>query len=377
MSDKKEKTYTPQEVAIAVLKKAEELMKKHELAKANTAHEIENGGEPESSNSECPEYLADADLEGIGEGGTAGESKGKGKKKIGEDGKEIPEHEEGLSDEDKELHDSTESESDEEEVGEEKKAKATENDEADKDIIEDKEEGSEEGKEEIDEGEGSDEDEDEDEDESEDKEKKDKKPPFAKSEKIEKSLFNDSNDCVATVQASRTKKDVRDDIEWKIKRLEELDKCSYVIGKEFPKNKELFEKIYSDCKAEINKLIKEHSKVKKSEASELQDLLVKMEDIHKNMDGISKTCKACGQGIVDLKKPSKLRGFLATKKAKKSAKMEKFLGIGSKPAVKPAVKPPIKPTVRPTAPAPRGTAAVGTNKPGSLAEKINFGGKNK
>lgn len=58
-----DKKYTPQEVAIAVLKKCQEVYEKHNLAKANTAHEVEPGGEPSYEGSEAPEYLANADIE--------------------------------------------------------------------------------------------------------------------------------------------------------------------------------------------------------------------------------------------------------------------------------------------------------------------------
>ena len=67
MSKKEEKTYTPQEAAAAVLGKVHELLKKSELIKANTAHEVEAGEEPRNDDAEAPEYLANADIEGSGE----------------------------------------------------------------------------------------------------------------------------------------------------------------------------------------------------------------------------------------------------------------------------------------------------------------------
>lgn len=64
--NKKEKTYSPEEVANAILAKAHDLLKNSTLSKANTSHEIEPGGEPKSDGSEAPEYLANADIEGSG-----------------------------------------------------------------------------------------------------------------------------------------------------------------------------------------------------------------------------------------------------------------------------------------------------------------------
>jgi len=63
MSKKDDKSYTAHDAALAVLKKAQEMLKKSTLAKANTAHEVEAGGEPKSEGSEAPEYLANADIE--------------------------------------------------------------------------------------------------------------------------------------------------------------------------------------------------------------------------------------------------------------------------------------------------------------------------
>lgn len=64
---KEEKFYTPAEVAMAVLKKAQELMKKSALFKAtNSAHEIEVGEEPNNEDAECPPSLEEADIENSG-----------------------------------------------------------------------------------------------------------------------------------------------------------------------------------------------------------------------------------------------------------------------------------------------------------------------
>jgi len=61
-----EKFYTAQEVAVAVLKKTHEMLKAAQLAKANTSHEIEPGGEPSNDDAEAPAYLAEADIENSG-----------------------------------------------------------------------------------------------------------------------------------------------------------------------------------------------------------------------------------------------------------------------------------------------------------------------
>lgn len=63
MSKEEEKYYTPEEAAVKVLEKAQELMRKSELFKNNTSHDVEVGEEPSNDDAECPEYLADADLE--------------------------------------------------------------------------------------------------------------------------------------------------------------------------------------------------------------------------------------------------------------------------------------------------------------------------
>jgi hypothetical protein len=112
MSDiKEEKFYTAQEVAVKVLEKAHEMMKKSEIFKSNTAHEVEAGEEPKNDDSECPEYLADADIENDG---AHGEKEGKKKKGAeGDKHSEEPEHEEGMEPEEEKEHDAEENEADE------------------------------------------------------------------------------------------------------------------------------------------------------------------------------------------------------------------------------------------------------------------------
>lgn len=104
--DKEGKFYTPEEVAIKVLEKAREMLAKSEvLKKANTSHEVEGGEEPNNDDAECPEYLADADIEG------AGEEKANKKKKDSE-----PAHEEGMSEDEEMAHDAAENEADEDDA---------------------------------------------------------------------------------------------------------------------------------------------------------------------------------------------------------------------------------------------------------------------
>lgn len=160
------KKYTPEEVAVKILKHVQDLYKSSNLYKANTAHEIEPGQEPVSNDTECPEQLA--------EGENVKNSK-KDSKKKGD--KSIPEHEEGLSPEEKEAHDATESMSDEEEMEQEMDAEAHERDEEDADFIEEEaelpseKEGNEEVEEHLEMEEKVKEDEEEDEDEEEAKKK--------------------------------------------------------------------------------------------------------------------------------------------------------------------------------------------------------------
>jgi len=121
MDDKK--TYTPEEVAAAVLKKTYEMWGQSVLAKAvNTSHEVELGEEPNNDDAEAPEYLAEADIE---DDYKEDEKRKKGKKASSEAGEaeaeedgedkhaEEPEHEEGMSAEEEKEHDAAENEADE------------------------------------------------------------------------------------------------------------------------------------------------------------------------------------------------------------------------------------------------------------------------
>lgn len=81
---KEEKFYTAEEVAVAVLKKAQELLKASLLFKgANSSHELETGEEPNNDDAECPPSLEEADIE---DSGAHGEKKSKKSKGAGIEG---------------------------------------------------------------------------------------------------------------------------------------------------------------------------------------------------------------------------------------------------------------------------------------------------
>lgn len=160
MSKKIEKTYTPQEVFEAVRSKVMDLYKNSTLAKANTAHELEIGAEPNNDEAEAPEQLQ------VGEVTKPGQGDKKNKKKsVGVDGEEEsedsedsfgeePEHEEDMSHEEDKEHDAKENQEDEQ-------------DEDDIEADEEPEKKAEDKKKE---------------DSEDENEKKDKKMPFQKSE---------------------------------------------------------------------------------------------------------------------------------------------------------------------------------------------------
>lgn len=189
------KEYTPREVAVKILARAHEILKKSDLFKANTAHEIEAGSEPYTPDAEAPEYLANANF---GTGEEDSEKKKKGSKHPDE-----PDHEMDMGEEEEMMHDAQENEDDEMdsdmvEADEEADAGVPENTDefsdedqesfdeesvdkdADKDAdIDDKDADIEENLEDIDD----DADEDLDESADENKEKKNKFKEYAKSEK--------------------------------------------------------------------------------------------------------------------------------------------------------------------------------------------------
>jgi len=177
MADKKE--YSPEQVAKSILEKCSELYKSETIAKANTAHELETGAEPNNDDAECPEQLASD-----GTSLDSGEKKDK-KKKIGEDGAEGEESSEGSEDIDSEDVAAADEDMDGDIDGADAIAEADKDEDGDIDgadaVAEKKEESKEAPKKEAVEPKK--------EDKDEDKDKKDKKLPFEKSERPLKSFM--------------------------------------------------------------------------------------------------------------------------------------------------------------------------------------------
>lgn len=303
MSDKK--TYTAEEVGRAILKKAEEMLKNSPLVKANTAHEIEEGDEPNNEEAQCPEYLAEADIE---------EEKDQKKKKLPVD--EIPEHEQHLDEEEKEIHDATEMEDDQEEIEEEQAAAKQK--EEDEDIIE------------------ADEEEQDDEKDVKDlvKDVVDKKPLKDKEDKeekeVEKALFKDKLVAVdKTVEYVPNKADVACAIKCAIKNLQELKDLKYTVENECPEAKQAFEDKYKQCKKEIAKLAKQYASMKKSietEVARIENDEIGITKLKKFLDSKEDLKKSC-MTEEELAEQDKIK---AKKKADKNKKMEKFLGMAPK-----------------------------------------------
>jgi len=120
-----EKKYTEKELAIAVLKKCAEMYKSSDLFKTNTAHEIEDGQEPDGAgNAECPEQLQAGEAtkpearsvkSKKKKPGEAGEEESEENEEVGEEDKEHEESEDGLSEgEEEETHEIAEDEAEEE-----------------------------------------------------------------------------------------------------------------------------------------------------------------------------------------------------------------------------------------------------------------------
>lgn len=147
MSKETNKEYTPQEAAALVLEKVKELYKNSTLAKANTSHEIESGGEANNDDAEAPEHLQAGE---VCKEGSFSDTEKKGSKKKKADGSseesedsEEPAHEEGMSEEENEEHDAIENEADEQdadqiEADEEPAAKEADEESEDEDESEDK-----------------------------------------------------------------------------------------------------------------------------------------------------------------------------------------------------------------------------------------------
>lgn len=125
---KKEKSYSPEEVARAILAKAHSMLKDSTLNKANTAHEIEAGEEPRNDDAEAPEYLANADIE---------DADGGEKKKKKEDKTEEPEteDEEPLEEEGEEYEEEYQKSEDLDKCGDMKEIKKMSPEEAAKKVM--------------------------------------------------------------------------------------------------------------------------------------------------------------------------------------------------------------------------------------------------
>lgn len=128
MKDNKDKKeYTPREVAVEILKKTHDMLSKNSIMKANTAHEIESGEEPNNDDAECPEYLANADIEGSDKDNKRDKKAKKSSENKGiesEDDENIEENEEEEiepegNEEEEESEEEKESESEEEKESEE------------------------------------------------------------------------------------------------------------------------------------------------------------------------------------------------------------------------------------------------------------------
>lgn len=290
MSENSEKTYTAKEMGEAVLKKCEELYKNSNLAKSNSAHELETGGEPSSDESEAPEQLQVGDVTRPGQSEKKSKKKGDGESEDGDTsedsadgGEDTPEHEEGMdteTKETKEAHDATESESDKEEVDADKDVAAQESDEADADKIEDKEESSTDKKEDK-------------------KDKKEDKKPFEKSEKIEKSLFSSDKMC-SPKENKQDKSDVFWDIQRCTEKIKDMKELSYTIETEAPEAKNVFEKEFTKEKAKLTSLVKKYNGLKKSEDMDETDIYL---------------LKKAERVIAD--KPTSLKSFIRRKDLKK------------------------------------------------------------
>lgn len=133
MKNDEKKEYTPEEAARILLERCHSLYKNSTLAKSNTAHEIETGGEPNNDDAEAPEQLQAGEVckPEAGEG----KKKKKGSEEGSEDGEteEIdvpseevdgdygsddmeegqPEHEKDMSEEEEFVHDAQENREDE------------------------------------------------------------------------------------------------------------------------------------------------------------------------------------------------------------------------------------------------------------------------
>lgn len=245
MSDRSEKNYTPQEAAMAILEKCKELYKNSTLAKANTSHEIEPGGEPSNDDAECPEQLQSGEVTKEGSFGSD-----KKKKKPGEGDSEddvSPEEagamediaEEEVNEHNEHLHEGQEHES----------------------------------------AEGHEDDYGEDEEPEEDEEDKDDEKKDKKDKEVKKALFEDKAIKLESKEYKPTKQDVFWDIKYCLECMKKMRELRWVVEDEAPEAKDIFEKEYKKEKAKLDKLIKKYKSLKKGESEgEEKETLTKAEE---------------------------------------------------------------------------------------------------
>jgi hypothetical protein len=252
-----DKNYTPFEVAQGILNKVQELYKNNKLAKANTSHEIELGGEPSNDEADFPESMASGEVTAPEKGD--GKNKKNKKPIVGEVAAEgeidNPEENEELESEDEEELgeenlEHEESESPEEEVAEE-------GDEAE---VESPEEKAEETP--VEEA-------------IEEKNKKKKE--------IKKSLFSvsDLSSKCCSEEPKKTKEDTFRKIQWCVDDIKRMKELRWTIEQDAPEAKDVFEKEFAKHKAKLAKLVKEYSSIKKGEqySGEEGTILIKAEKV--------------------------------------------------------------------------------------------------
>jgi len=348
MSDKNEKKYSAEEAAIAVLNKIQHMYKNSIICKNNSSHELEPGEEPNNDDAECPDYLSESETTPLGEGNKKKKKAQSSEQFEDEEYQENqPEHEKDMNEEEDAVHD--EQEQDDDEQDSDKVEADEEKDEYDQDADEIVENAA-----------------------SDKKGEKKKENPFAKSENdIEKTNKFDSKlspkgkkDRRATGSkfskplkgergvhnpspnspgesnmgylARQGTKLQREHGSLKNKIMDKLkpkwDRSLHDTGKD---------KINGEygAKASSKRTRAEQKQIKPDLPKSEKGMGKSEEGMGKSDEDIAKFCKYCGsakeheahqQGEkMDLKKPSKLGGFL-DRKQEKNKKMEKMLGIQEK-----------------------------------------------
>ena len=345
MSDKNEKKYSAEEAAIAVLNKIQHMYKNSIICKNNSSHELEPGEEPNNDDAECPDYLSESETTPLGEGNKKKKKAQSSEQFEDEEYQENqPEHEKDMNEEEDAVHD--EQEQDDDEQDSDKVEADEEKDEYDQDADEIVENAA--------------------------KDKKKKENPFAKSENdIEKTNKFDSKLSPKGKKARRATgskfskplkgergvhnpspnspgesnmgylarqgtKLQREHGSLKNKVMDKLkpkwDRSLHDTGKD---------KINGEygAKASSKRTRAEQKQIKPDLPKSEKGMGKSEEGMGKSDEDIAKFCKYCGsakeheahqQGEkMDLKKPSKLGGFL-DRKQEKNKKMEKMLGIQEK-----------------------------------------------